>query len=168
MLAKVSRIYWDSCAWLGLLNGEIDKRRELELIYTNARNGQYEIWTSTLSMVETRRLKSEEHDPKPLSKEHQEKIRDIFRQPFVKPIPLAVDIADHARELFRTTKGLGKWQDAIHLASALRWNSDVLHTYDQGDLLHLSMTFTCRNGEKLPICFPSETTDGPLFVNGCK
>jgi predicted nucleic acid-binding protein len=167
-LAKVFRIYWDTCAWLGFLNGEADKRRELEIVYTNARNGHYELWTSTFSMVETRRLKAEEHDAKPLSPENLKKIIDLFKQPFVKPIPLAVDIADHARDLWRTTKGLGKYQDAIHLASALRWNCDVLHTYDHVDLLHLSMTFACRNGEKLPICYPNETTDGPLFAKGNK
>ncbi|MBF0332586.1 MAG: PIN domain-containing protein [Alphaproteobacteria bacterium] len=150
------------------MNGEPKKKRELEIVYTNARNGHYELWTSTLAMVEVRRLKEETNDQKPLSEEHLKKINDLFRQPFVKPIPLAVDIADHARELWRTIKGLGKWQDAIHLASALRWNAEFLHTYDRDDLLHLDMMFTCRNGEKLTICYPDETTDGPLFAKGRK
>ncbi len=116
-------------------------------------------------MVETRRLKDEDAASKPMSDEHLKTIQNLFKQPFVKPIPLAVDIADRARELWRNTKGLKKWQDAIHLASALRWDCNVLHTYDHDDLLHLSMMFPCKNGEKLPICYPDETTDGPLFAD---
>ncbi len=163
-MVKPVRLYWDSCAWLGFLNGEGDKKRELEIVYGNARNNKYELWTSTLSMVETRRLKSEEHAPKPLSDDNLKVISDLFGQPFVKPIPLAQDIAEHARKLVRTTNGLKKFQDAIHLASALRWNVEVMHTYDNQDLIHLSRRFTCRNGRDLLICYPDETTDGPLFA----
>lgn len=166
MLAKAARIYWDSCAWIGLINGESDKQRELEIVYGNARQGRCELWTSTLSIVEVRRLHAEKHDPKPLSETHRNTLQDLFRQPFVKPVPLALDIAEEARDLFRRTKGLGKYQDAVHLASALRWNCTVLHTYDNADLTHLSMQFACRNGEKLPITYPDETTDGPLFAQG--
>jgi predicted nucleic acid-binding protein len=163
-VAKLVKLYWDSCAWLGLLNGEADKKRELEIVYSHAKKGHYEIWTSTISMTEVRHLKDEKSDPKPLSQENLRIISNIFRQPFVKPIPVAVDIAEHARELIRTTPGLGKWQDAIHLASALRWNIPMLHTYDSEDLIHLSARFQCRNGERLLISYPDETTDGPLFA----
>ncbi len=163
-MAKPVKIYWDSCAWLGFLNGEGDKKRELEIVYGHARNGRYELWTSTFSMVEVRRLKSEKHAPKPLSDENLRVIRDLFGQPFVMPIPLAQDIAEHARKLVRTTNGLKKYPDAIHLASALRWNVEVMHTYDNQDLLHLNRKFTCRNGRDLIICYPDETTDGPLFA----
>lgn len=114
-------------------------------------------------MVEVRRLANEEKPARPWSEDNQKKIEDLFRQPFVKPVPLAVDIADHARTLYRMTLGLGKWQDAIHLASALRWNADVMHTYDNDDLLHLTEKFTCRDGTRLRISYPDETTDGPLF-----
>ncbi|MEI8396341.1 MAG: type II toxin-antitoxin system VapC family toxin [Rhodospirillaceae bacterium] len=168
-MAKCIRLYWDSCAWIGFLNGESDKKQELEILYTRASKGDYELWTSTLSLVEVRRIdKFEKYDSKPLSAQHAKTISDLFRQPFVKLIPLTVDIADLARELFRTVGGLQKWQDAIHLASALRWNADVLHTYDYVDLLHLNMRFECRNGEKLRICYPDETADGPLFAKQSK
>lgn len=162
-MAKPVKIYWDSCAWIGFLNGETNKKRELEIVYGSARNGNYELWTSTLSMIEVRRLDTEKQDAKPLSEENHKKIKDIFGQPFVKPIPLAQDIAEHARDLVRTTEGLGKFQDAIHLASALRWNTMVMHTYDNSDLLHLDGKLACRNGQALQICYPDETTYGPLF-----
>ncbi|WP_181184087.1 type II toxin-antitoxin system VapC family toxin [Prosthecodimorpha hirschii] len=162
-MARPSKIYWDSCAWLGFLNGEPDKKRELEIVYDQARKGYYELWTSTLSMVEVRRLDSEKYAPKPLNDENAMTIQRLFRQPFVKAIPLGVEIADSARDLFRLTPGLRKFQDAIHLASALRWESQIMHTYDNDDLLHLNLKFRCKNGEKLNICYPDETTDGPLF-----
>lgn len=162
-MTKVVRIYWDSCAWLGFLNGEPDRKREFEIIYGNARQGLCELWTSTLAVVEVRRFDHEKHQAKPLSDEHHAKIRDLFRQPFVKPATLSLEIAESARTLVRETPGLKKFQDAIHLATALRWSVAVLHTYDNDDLTHLTESFSCRNGEKLPICYPNETTYGPLF-----
>ena len=165
-MAKPIKLYWDSCAWLGLLNGEPDKKRELDIVYGHAKTGKYEIWTSTLSMVEVRRLESEKGDSKPLSQANLKLIGDIFAQVFVKPTPLDTEIAMRARELFRVTPKLGKFQDAVHLASALKWNVPVLHTYDNDndDLLHLSDQFQCKNGDRLRICYPDETTDGPLFA----
>lgn len=163
-MAKVVKLYWDSCAWIGLLNGEPDKKRELEIVYGHAKRGHYEIWTSTLAITEVRRLKAEEKDAKPLSAANLKVINDLFRQPFVKPVPMAVDIAEHARELVRTVPGLGKWQDAVHLASALRWNILIFHTYDADDLIHLNLKFRCRNNEPLLITYPDETTEGPLFA----
>lgn len=163
-MAKPEKIYWDTCAFIGLLNGEVDKKRELEIVYGAARQGNIEIWTSTLSMIECRRLKTEEHSPKPLDQENNIMISDLFKQSFIKPIPMAVDIAENARTLWRDTKGLGKYQDAIHLASAIRWNIKIMHTYDYDDLLHLSEKLRCQNDELLVICYPDNTTDGPLFA----
>jgi len=163
-LAKAVKLYWDSCAWLGLLNGEADKKRELAILYGHAKAGKFEVWTSTLSMVEVRRLGSEINAPKPLSEANLKLIGDLFGQPFVKPIPLDLEIAVNARALFRVTAGLGKFQDAVHLASAQKWNIPVFHTYDRDDLLHLSDTLACKNAQLLRICYPNETTDGPLFA----
>ena len=163
-MAKPVKLYWDSCAWLGLLNGEAKKKRELEIVYGHAKAGKFEIWTSTLSMIEVRRLDSEKGLSKPLSDTNLAKIADLFAQPFVKPIPLDLEIANAARELWRTTAKLDKFQDAVHVASAQKWNTPVLHTYDHDDLLHLNETLQCRDGQRLRICYPNETTDGPLFA----
>lgn len=162
-MAKPVRIYWDTCAFIGLLNGEADKQRELEIVYGLARSGKAELWTSTLSMIECRRLKVEQHAAKPLDEHNDMKISDIFNQPFIKPIPLASDIAADARGLWRRTVGLSKYQDAVHIASAVRWNIELMHTYDHEDLLHLSEKLACRNGNPLSICYPDNTTDGALF-----
>lgn len=163
-MAKPTRLYWDACAWLGLIKGEAGKSRELELVYDSAKKGKYELWTSTLSMVECRRIDGEINSGRPWSDENEQLIVAMFNQPFVKPVSMGVDIAEDARSLFRTTPNLGKWQDGIHLASARRWNIPTFHTYDHADLLHLSGKLQCYDGTPLIICYPDETTDGPLFA----
>ena len=163
-MAKIAQVYWDTCAWLGLINGELDKRRELELIYDAARKGNYEIWTSSWTMVECYRQGSEQQMPRPLPAEGFAKIRKFFQQSFIKTTPVDSIIAIRATELLRETPGLTKKGDAIHLASALWWSVDALHTYDGNDLLHLSFKFADRKGRLLQICTPNEATDGPLFA----
>ncbi|MBO1021877.1 PIN domain-containing protein [Methylobacterium sp. SD274] len=162
-MGKPLKIYWDTCAWLGLLNGEPDKKRELEIVYDAARKGRYQLWTSALAIVEARRLNVEKNDPKPLSAENEEKIARIFKQEFVMTTPLDLDVANKARALWRLTVGLGKFQDAVHIASAQKWNISLMHTYDNDDILPLNGNLFCRNGDALVICYPDETTDGPLF-----
>lgn len=162
-MAKPEKFYWDTCAFIGLLNGEPDKKRELEIVYAWAREGKAELWTSTLSMIECRRVGGESSKQKPMSEENGKKISDLFKQQFIKPIPMAVDIAEDARKIWRETTGLSKFQDAVHLASALRWNIETMHTYDRDDLLHLSGKLRCRNENPLKICYTDSTTDGELF-----
>lgn len=162
-MAKAKRVYWDSCAWLGLLNGEPDKRRELEIVYNAARDGAYELWTSTYSQVEVHRYRSEENTARPWSEANTNKIEQFFLQPFIKLVPVDLEIGRHARQIYRETPGLKKRPDAVHLASALRWPVDAMHTYDRPDLLVLSYKFIGRSGSPLLICKPNEESDGPLF-----
>jgi predicted nucleic acid-binding protein len=167
-LAKLPRFYWDSCAWLGLLNGEPDKKRELEIVYGNAKNGKCEIWTSTIAFIEVNRLAPEKSSPRPLEDGVSKTIDAIFQQPFVKPIPLDVEIGHRARKLYRETPTL-EFRDAGHVASAVRWSIPVFHTYDGGKgngLIDLSGKFQLKDGSAaLIICYPDSTTDGPLFAN---
>lgn len=163
-MAKALKFYWDSCAWLGLLNGEPEKKRELQIIYDNARSGKCQIWTSALSLMEVKKLKVELQEPKPFDEKHEKTIESIFMQQFVLVTPMDMDIGNSARKLYRRTASLGKVQDAVHICTALKWNIPVLHTYDRQDLIHLSGALKCRNGDGLIICYPDETTDGPLFA----
>jgi predicted nucleic acid-binding protein len=162
-MAKLTKLYWDSCAWLGLVNGEPLKKRELEIVYGNGGQGQCELWTSALALVEVNRLGDEKGKPKPLADHNRVTIENLFRQQFVKVVPLDVEVADLARRLVRENPKLSKFKDAVHLASAIRWNIPILHTYDRDDLLHLSGQLSCKDGTNLMICYPGQTTDGPLF-----
>ncbi|MNS34787.1 tRNA(fMet)-specific endonuclease VapC [compost metagenome] len=162
-MAKVERFYWDACAWLGLLNEEASKHRELRIIWDRARRGECTIWTSTLSMVEVFKKRCEKGDPKPLSEENDIAINDLFLEPHVVLINLTPRISTRARKLLRQHPQLKKAPDAVHLASALDANCDRMHTYDGDDLLHLSEKELCRDGRPLPISLPDASTDGPLF-----
>lgn len=168
IVAKIKKVYWDSCAWLGLINGEPNKRRELEIIYSAARRGDYEIWTSTISMIEASSLAEEMSKTKPLSIGNTQKLQQMFEQPFIKVVPLDLKIARSARKLFRETVGLSGRFDAVHLASALAWSVDAMHTYDRDDLLHLSDKLADAKGRLLHICYPDEHSDGPLFAQNKK
>jgi predicted nucleic acid-binding protein len=164
-VAKLKKVYWDSCAWLGLINGEPNKRRGLEIIYSAAKRGDYEIWTSTISLVEVNRLADEKDKKKPLEIGNAEKLQQMFEQPFVKLATLDLKIGRASRKLFRETVGLSKRFDAVHLATALAWSVDALHTYDRDDLLHVSGKLTDAKGRPLLICYPDEHSDGPLFAH---
>jgi len=162
-MASPKKIYWDSCAWLGLVNAEPNRKHELEVVYDQARNGLVEIWSSTLSIVEANRLSTEVRQRKPIPPDSLKAIDDLLFQPFVKLVPVDVDIAKRARKLVRETPGLGKKADAIHLASAIRWNIPTLHTYDRDDLLHLDGKINCDDEAPLRICEPEDPTGG-LFA----
>ena len=165
MISDLTKVYWDSCAWIGLLNGEPDKRWQLETIYSSARNEVCEVWTSTFALVEVHKISDERNQPKPLDFANLKKIEEMFNQSFVKLIQLDREVGELARLLVRTTRGLKKHQDAIHLASAITWNIPMMHTYDRDDLLHLSDLLECKNGKKLHICYPDEFIEGPLFTD---
>lgn len=162
-MAKLRKLYWDACAWLGLINEEPSKRRELEMVYDAARRGNCELWTSTWAVVECFREDAEKHDEKPYPEARLVRIRNFFNQPFIKKIPLDSIIADRAAHILRTSK-LNNKGDAVHLASALWWSVDALHTFDHADLIALSYQFQDRSGRPLLICMPRESADGPLFT----
>ena len=93
----------------------------------------------------------------------RQKIDEVFEQEFIKLVPLDVEVAKFARKLLRQHSGLKKRPDAIHLASALRWPVDVMHTYDGNDLLHLDGKMKGKTGSLLRIAPPDDPPDGPLF-----
>lgn len=149
---------------MGLLNGEANKRRELEILYNAAKRSEIEIWTSTVSLVEVSRLASESGTHKPYPAENEDTIANLLEQPFVKLVPVDLETGRRARNIIRSTPGMRNIGDAIHLASALRWPVEAMHTYDRADLLRLSGVLRRKDGEPLKICYPDDATDGPLFA----
>lgn len=162
-MADPTKIYWDSCAWIGLVNGEPDKIQALQTVYGYAQRGQVEIWTSAMAVVEVNRLESEMQMPKPIPPESIAKIDALLFQPFVKLINLDQIVAKRARKILRETTGLKKKPDAVHLASAVIWNIPIFHTYDGSDLLHLDGLLTCMDGTSLEITRARDPFGGGLF-----
>jgi predicted nucleic acid-binding protein len=87
----------------------------------------------------------------------------MFEQEFIKLVPVDLEVAKLARRLLREQDGLTKRPDAVHLASAIRWSLDTLHTYDGTDLLHLDSKLKTKSGQILRITPPDDPPDGPLF-----
>ena len=164
-MPNMEKVYWDSCAWLGLLNRESDKFAELDYVWQKASSGELEIWTSTVAQLEVIKLASEKAalnvsgnfaKTEILTADNLDLIENIFDQPFVKRVSLDVEISTRARRLYRETAGLNKAPDAAHLVSAMKWNVPTLHTYDGTDLLHLNGKLQTDDGSNLTICQPTE------------
>jgi predicted nucleic acid-binding protein len=160
------KVYWDTCAWLGLINSEPEKIRPLQHLYEECRRGKLEIWTSTLIYVELFRVKAEEKDEKPYSDEGLDKIKQALEQPFIQLVSLDMEVGRKARGLRRRLPGLSGPGDAIHLASALIWGISPLHTWDGSHLLPFDGQLSCKDGTLLKICVPDEPPEGPLFKKG--
>lgn len=158
------RIYWDACAWIGLLNNEPDKHPPLRIIWEHAQRGQFEIWTSTYSYLEVIEARPPLGEAYP-AEENDKKIHALLEQPFVRRVAVDVEVAKLARNLKRTHHPiLSKRSDAIHLATAAFWNLEELHTWDKSDLLPLHEKVNRRDGVPLKILAPGPEVHGALFA----
>jgi len=141
---KKQRIYWDSCAFIAIFSNESDKVDICSSIFRDAQVGKIELFTSTLAIVECTGGAAE------LSKmtenafaERQRLIRSFFRH-------RCLHFVQMDRRLMEEAASLAQWRrrnggtipntDAIHLASALHAQADVLQTYDTRHLLALHDT----------------------------
>lgn len=128
-----------------------------------AERGEIQIWTSALSLAEVYKTRCEK-ETRYLLIDNDAKIDNMFDQSFVEKVQIDTEIARLAKSLARTHELLKKPTDAIHLASAISWNVDELHTYDGSDLLGLNGVIRREDGELLTICLPDSLTDGELFA----
>lgn len=125
-------IYWDSAAFLGLLNKaeDSDKCSKCEDVWISAQKGKIMIVTSTLTVAEVIYMKgARKLDPKkrPL-------VNNFFRQNHLSIKPLTRRISELARDVVWDT--IVKPKDAVHVATAAFYKVGTLHTFD-GDLLDL-------------------------------
>jgi hypothetical protein len=82
-LADPQKIYWDSCAWIGLVNSEPARKPQLEFVYNQARNGLVQLWTSTFAIVEVNRLTAESGTQKPIPPTSIPVLDNLLFQPFI-------------------------------------------------------------------------------------
>lgn len=156
-------VYWDSCAWIGLIKEEADKITWLRAIWDEASRGRIVIWTSTYSYLEVMGSPLKHGETYP-PEEEDGPIFAMFEQPHVNRVAVDAEIAKLARRLKREHHPtLSKRSDAIHLATALFHNVDELHTWDNSDLLPFNKRVHRRDGIPLVICVPSTHPAGPLF-----
>jgi predicted nucleic acid-binding protein len=164
-VADPKKIYWDSNAWIGLINREAAKVQALEIVYNAAKkgDGKVEIWTSVLSYAEVWKMADDGAAPRPLD-EQNKRIGEVLMQPFVQLVEVNAIIGLAARALLQAHPQLKKPYDAMHLASAVHFNLHTLHTYDNTNLLRLNGQIKRRDGLLLEICKPDVAAYGPLFA----
>lgn len=151
---RKTRVYWDSCVWIRLINGEAG--HELcQLVIDRARKAEVEIWTSTLTLAEVYKFKGGA-----IEAAKDEEFEDYIDQDFVKLVQVDQEIAYRARRLCRKHDKLKKANDGVHLACAVIHNLDELHTTDRNDLLRLNGEVYCDNGQLLPIILPPAAGTG--------
>lgn len=164
------RAYWDACAFLGLLNKEVDKHSDCLAVWKEAEARKTVIYTSFFTWAEVFKAKCE-GKAKPLAEEGDKAVEGLLSQPFIEAVVVDETIGTSARRLMRRHPECKKPTDAVHLATALRLGVDEMHTYDGSDLLSLDGKIMGSDGRYLTICVarpePKESDDdlmmGSLF-----
>jgi predicted nucleic acid-binding protein len=159
-LAK-RRLYWDSCAFLGLINNEAAKHARCNAVWDEAVRGEAEIYTSFFAFAEVYKAKCE-GTRKPLLVSEEDRVVQFMNQEFVFGVVVDETIGIAARRLMRQYGECKKPTDAIHLATALRLNVDEMHTYDGSDLLGLNGKVRRQDGVFLEICIPRVPIPPPV------
>lgn len=148
-------VYWDACIFHSLFGNEktVESCKRIEKA---AQDGRAQIYTSAVTFVECAWVKTET-DPtgnlKKLSPKHEEVIAGYFQRSYIVVINCDRNIAEASRKLL--------WQyplhpkDAIHIASAVAQQVDVLHSFDE-HLLRLDGQIS-----GLKICRPDRDPDFP-------
>ncbi len=90
----------------------------------------------------------------------------MFQQPHAVMANVDLVVATQPAELRCKHRELKKTPDAIHLATAVQWNCDAMHTCDKNDLLSLGGKIHRRDGVLLDIETPDKAGLGPLFSQG--
>ena len=142
--------YWDAVVWLGILKEEPDKVETCTQLLTEARDGEFKIVTSAITLAEVVHLRGFQR----MTPQAEAKIKAFFEHDFIAIRNVDRGTAEKARELmWRYNDQKLRHQDAIHAATASLANVDVLNTYDS-DLLDLDDQILCADGSLLHIAKP--------------
>jgi predicted nucleic acid-binding protein len=126
-----SRLYWDTSIFLCFLNRDEQERSKIcEDVLQHAAMDEVLILTSTYTIVEVIRPKKRSLPAsQPLTTPQIEKIKGMFRWPFIQTIELDDRVALYASDLARDY-GLAP-ADAVHAASAILWKAESLQAWDR-------------------------------------
>jgi len=147
--------YWDSCTWIGLINQESGKAAGCKYVMEQAQKGDVQILASYFTLAEVYKTRCDE-PYKYLAEEKDIVLEEFFEQEFIKLAQVDRRVAKKARELLRYFPCLNKPQDAVHLATAVIYNSDELHTFDGTDLICLNGLIKRADGGDLLIRKPPD------------
>lgn len=119
-----SKVYWDSCCFIGLLQDEADKSPALTHLTQQAAANELIIVTSTLAIAEVCKLPDTGTQPE----EQTRRVLDFFENPYIVVRTLDRAIAERANRISRDT-GI-RPLDAVHVATGILAGCDVFYTYD--------------------------------------
>jgi len=118
---QIARV-WDSCVIAEYLAGKPAAEHHARPIVESAKRGEIQIWVSLFAHVEVAFLDGSSET------ESETKIVAFFSEDYMVPIMLDPFVAEIARKIVRHFHVKGK--DAVHVASAIRWNVRVFETFD--------------------------------------
>jgi predicted nucleic acid-binding protein len=125
LAAKQKRfVYWDSDAFLGIINEEADKLPDCSDVWREAQQGTFQIVTSTLTVAEVSFMKGV---PK-LDPAKRQLVANFFRSPWITQRPVTRMVAEMARDV--VWDNAIKPKDAIHIASAAMDKIAEFYTFD--------------------------------------
>ncbi|MDB5860853.1 MAG: hypothetical protein JWQ76_4542 [Ramlibacter sp.] len=161
-MADPKKVYWDACAWIALIKDEPGRAECCRYVVDQARTGNLQIWTSAFTLAEVFK-KTVGGNPLKLPETKDLEFEQYIEQEFVVVAQVDFDIGVLARRLLRMHAKLRKPADAIHLATAVLYNLDEFHTYDEVNLLILNHSVKRRDGKPLTICTPPVNPMPGLF-----
>lgn len=162
-MVDVPKYYWDACLWIELITqSDPDRVERCRYVIDLAKRGEAELWTSAFTLAEVWKKKCDATSVG-IQEDKDRAFEDYIEGEFIKKINVDVDVGNLARRLLRRYPGLGKPQDAIHVASCLLANLDELHTFDGSDLLKFDGVLPRRDKAKLKVCLPPPPPEPDMF-----
>lgn len=123
-------VYWDACVFHALFSEEKGRVDVCRKIIGAAQRDEIHIYTSAITAVEVVWLKNLDR----MSPKHEQTIQKVFEHKFIRIVTCDRGMAAEARRLLWQYPKL-KPKDAIHVASAISQTVDVMHSYDDDDLV---------------------------------
>lgn len=119
------KVYWDSDCFLGHLQKEDGKADSCWQVLQAAEDGDVLIVTSALTLAEVLAVKKKDKIPK----ERKDDVINFFKNDYIIVRNLDRRISEIARDLV-WDNGIAP-KDACHVATALFFGLDKLHTFDE-------------------------------------
>jgi len=129
MSNKKRRCYWDACCFIDLIQQTTSRIEVLEQLRSQAQRGEIDIVTSSYTLAEV--IKDDKGAP--VNDDDEQRIATLFLEPYIGVRLLHRQVGNKARQIARAHSL--KPGDAIHVATAILEEADVLHTYDEKRLL---------------------------------
>jgi predicted nucleic acid-binding protein len=159
MSNKPKLIYWDSCVFISAIQRTKDRFDILNNILDDAKADKIKIVSSTLAIAEIVKLE-QGLDSSKLT-EDASRIKDFLENKYFHIRNVDRAIAEEAASIAREFKI--KPQDAIHVATALRYQCSCLQTYDGGLLGLDSKIGRPPLRIELPHCLSGDNVQKEMF-----